>query len=276
MDYKGESARGWSTVPAGWSHAKEYEPGTKEFFEQVLAKRSTQEMPWLFEVIPFAQTRGQKVLELGHGAGYDAYAFCQNGADYTGIDIAPANPARLRAHLGFFDFHPNVMLGDAENLMFPDGCFDVVFSNGVLHHTPDIGKAFRETYRVLKPGGQFWVIVYHRDSVFHWWSWVFFRYILLGNFRRQSYRDALSDIESVQGSAKPLVNVYSRRQVAALLRAAGFVVDEIKIRKLEKQDVASPGFVYRWAQKHIPQRWYDKVGEYFGWYIIAKGRKPLV
>ncbi len=274
MDYKQESARGWSTTPAGWTHAREFAPGTKEFFETVLEKRSTQEMPWLFKVIPFEQTRDKKVLELGHGAGYDAYAFCKNGADYTGIDIAPSNPPRLRAHLGFFNFKPKVALGDAENLMFSDDSFDVVFSNGVLHHTPDMGKAFCEAYRVLKPGGQFWVIVYHRDSIFHWWTWVFIRYIVLGYFRRQSYRDALSDIESVQGSAKPLVNLYTRGQVRTMLHEAGFAVEDIKVRKLEKQDIGMPGFALRWIQQHVPQSGFDKLGEYFGWYVIGKARKP--
>jgi ubiquinone/menaquinone biosynthesis C-methylase UbiE len=273
MDYKKESSRGWSATPAGWTHAKEYAPGTKEFFETVLEKRSTQELTALLKVIPFEQTRGKKVLELGHGAGYDAYAFCKNGADYTGIDIATANPPRLLSHLGFYDFKPKVMLGDAENLMFPDETFDVVFSNGVLHHTPDMGKAFQEAYRVLKPGGEFWVIVYHRDSIFHWWSWVFFRGILLGYFRKQSYREALSDIESVQGGAKPLVNVYTRGQVKTLLQNTGFTVNNIMVRKLEKQEITLPSFLHR-QMSRLPQRWFDKVGEYFGWYVVGMARKP--
>jgi SAM-dependent methyltransferase len=273
-DYKKESSRGWSTTPAGWTHAKEFAPGTKEFFEQVVEKRSTQELASLLQIIPFEQTRDKKVLELGHGAGYDAYAFCKNGANYTGIDIATANPPRLLSHLGFYNFKPKVMLGDAENLMFSDSTFDVVFSNGVLHHTPNMGKAFQEAYRVLKPGGEFWVVVYHRDSIFHWWSWVLFRYILMGQFRKQSYRDSLSDIENVQGSAKPLVNVYTRGQVRNLLKEAGFVVEDIKVRKLEKKDMWMPRHVFKWIDKHLPQSWYDKLGEYFGWYVVGMARKP--
>jgi SAM-dependent methyltransferase len=273
MDYKQESARGWSSTPAGWAHAQDLAPGSKEFFEAVIQKRSTEEMPWLFEVIPFTQARGRRVLELGHGAGYDAYTFCKNGADYTGIDIAPANPPRLLSHLSFFGYKPKVMLGDAENLMFPSNSFDIVFSNGVLHHTPNMGKAFQEAYRVLKTGGEFWVLVYNRDSIFHWWSTVFFRHILFGGFRKRSYRQAMSQIETMNTDAAPLVNVYSRGQVRKLLSEAGFTVSDVKVRKLAKSDVASPGFIYRWAEKHVPQRWYDKLGEYFGWYVIAKARK---
>jgi SAM-dependent methyltransferase len=273
MDYKQQSARGWSNSPAGWTHAEAYAPGTREFFDTVLQKRSTEEMPWLFEVIPFEQARDKKVLELGHGAGYDAYAFCQNGADYTGIDIAPANPPRVVAHLGFYGFNPKVMQGDAEQLMFGDETFDIVFSNGVLHHTPDMGAAFRETNRVLKPGGQFWVIVYHRDSIYHWWSSVFFRYILKGGIFRQSYRDMLSEIEST-GDARPLVNVYSRRQMKRHLKDAGFVVDSLKVRKLQCWDIAMPRFMYRWVSRHIPQKWFDRLGRHVGWYVVALAHKP--
>jgi ubiquinone/menaquinone biosynthesis C-methylase UbiE len=273
-DYKKESAQGWSAAPAGWTHAREFEPGTKEFFETVIEKRSMIEMPWLAKVIPFEQTRGQKVLELGHGAGYDAYAFCKHGANYTGIDIAPANPPRLRQHLSFYHFEPKVLRGDAENLMFPDNTFDVVFSNGVLHHTPNIAKSFQEAYRVLKPGGEFWVIVYHRDSIFHWWSTVLFNHYLSSAYRTRSYADTLSKIERVEaGGAKPLVNVYSRGQVKHLLKDAGFIVYDIKVRKLQQEDIALPGRIYRRMPK-LPVKWLDKIGEYVGWYVIGKARKP--
>ncbi|MFN8376379.1 MAG: methyltransferase domain-containing protein [Anaerolineae bacterium] len=274
MDYKKESSRGWSTTPAGWSHAQEYAPGTKEFFEQVIEKRSTVELASLLKIIPFEQARGKKVLELGHGAGYDAYAFCKNGADYTGIDIATANPPRLKSHLGFYGFQPKVMLGDAENLMFPSETFDIVFSNGVLHHTPNIQKAFEETFRVLKPGGEFWVIVYHRDSIFYWWSTVLWRHLLYGGIRKRSIQRALSQVETMNNDAAPLVNVYSRGQLYHLLAATGFDVREIRVRKLAKSDMAMPRRIFRWLDKHVPQSWYDKVGEYFGWYVMGKARKP--
>ena len=71
-----------------------------------------------------------------------------------------------KKHLGFYGYYPRVLEGDAENFQFEDESFDIVFSNGVLHHTPDIGKSFREAYRVLKQGGEFWVIMYHKNSIF--------------------------------------------------------------------------------------------------------------
>src|SRR5207245_4997879 len=53
---------------------------------------------------------------------------------------------------------------DAENLDFNDNSFDLVYSHGVLHHTPDTARAVREIHRVLRPGGRAVVMLYHRNS----------------------------------------------------------------------------------------------------------------
>ncbi|MGB7342172.1 MAG: class I SAM-dependent methyltransferase [Phototrophicaceae bacterium] len=166
--HKQQSQAVWDASPAGTTFARGAKPGTKEFFERVLKKRSEYEQPWLFEIISFAEMRDKKVLELGCGAGYDAYEFCRQSANYTGIDIATENPKRTQQHLAYYNYEPKVIRGDVENLMFPDETFDVVFSNGVLHHTPHMEKSFQEAYRVLKPGGEFNVILYHRNSIFYW------------------------------------------------------------------------------------------------------------
>src|SRR6185312_8029573 len=55
-------------------------------------------------------------------------------------------------------------VADAERLDFPDNSFDIVYSHGVLHHTPDTAGAIREVHRVLRPGGRALVMLYHRNS----------------------------------------------------------------------------------------------------------------
>jgi ubiquinone/menaquinone biosynthesis C-methylase UbiE len=269
---KSAAQQTWTANPAGWTYGGGAAPGTKEFFDNVLAKRSTEEQPWLFDLVPFATFRGKQVLELGCGAGYDAYAFCKNGADYTGIDLTPDNPLRTRTHLSFYGLEPKTLVGDAEQLMFPNASFDAAFSNGVLHHTPDMRQSFCEIQRVLKPGGDFWVILYHKDSIFHWLNVWLYGYILRGGFLKYSYRERLSMIEYTSSGARPLVNLYRRHEVAALLEQTGFQVDQICVRKLVWKDMPGPGFLHRLYQL-IPQGWYDQLGKFFGWYIIAHAHK---
>jgi SAM-dependent methyltransferase len=263
----------WGASPAGTTYGGGAEPGSRAFFEAVLAKRRTQEMTWLNEVFPFSSSRGLRVLEVGCGAGYDAYEFCRNGAIYTGVEIAPENVIRTRTHLGIFGYEPKVVEGDAESLPFPDESFDIVFSNGVLHHTPDLDAALREIHRVLMPGGRFWMTVYHRDSVFYWLSLGLFDHVLRGGFRTRTFKERVAMIEFTTSASLPLVNVYSRRQVRRALQRAGLHVDRIAVRKLLREDLPDVGPLNRFTQR-TPQSVLDGIGRWFGWYVVALSRKP--
>jgi SAM-dependent methyltransferase len=263
----------WGASPAGWTFGEGAEPGSREFFEAVLERRSTYEQPWLPDVIPFASFAGKQVLEIGCGAGYDAYELTRNGADYTGIDITPENPERVRKHLAYYGFEPNVIEADAEALPFDDASFDVVYSNGVLHCTPDMPRAFREALRVLRPGGEFYLSVYNRDSIVYWLNLGLTEQFLKGGFRKQSLKTRLAMVEHTTSDQLPLVNVYSARQLRSILRDAGFAPASTKIRKLVAEDLPwLPGLTRVW--RRIPQRWLDQVGRKWGWYVWAHARKP--
>ena len=269
-DGKEAARQVWGASPAGWVYGEGAAIGSKEYFENVLRKRSNYELPWLFEVFPFGTTKGKRVLEIGCGAGYDAYEFCRNGAIYTGIDITPQNIERTKQHLGLFGFNAGIQLGDAEKLDFPDASFDVVFSNGVLHHIPDIGRAFDEVYRVLKPQGEFWVTLYHKNSLFYRFTTCLWTHILKGGFRKLNLKERRSLIEYTTSEAKPIVNVYSRREVQALIQKAKLSVEFLGCRKLVHEDF--PGTIYRLVRP-VPQRFLDRLARLFGWYIVVRARK---
>src|SRR5206468_12184051 len=159
------------------------------------------------------------------------------GARYTGIDITPENPPRTRAHLAHYGLTPALARADAEDWPFRSECFDVVFSNGVLHHTPDIGRSLREAWRVLAVGGDLWVVLYHRNSLYYRVTLFLFDHIVYRGFRRRTFRERLSMIEHTTSAERPLVNVYSRREVRTLLAEAGFEVASVWVRKLVIEDL---------------------------------------
>lgn len=72
----------------------------------------------------------------------------------------------------------DLQVADAENLPFADSSFDLVYSWGVLHHTPDTERAITEVLRILKPGGMAKIMVYHKYSFVGLMLWI--RYALLG------------------------------------------------------------------------------------------------
>jgi 2-polyprenyl-3-methyl-5-hydroxy-6-metoxy-1,4-benzoquinol methylase len=152
----------WQEHPCGTKFS-DAEMGTREFFDRVEAHRYSKE--WHIPIAAdFSSTRGLKVLEIGCGLGTDGAQFAKAGADYTGIDLTEASIELARQRFELSGLKGEFRVADAEQLDFGDATFDVVYSHGVLHHTPDTGTAVREVHRVLKPGGRAMVMLYHRGS----------------------------------------------------------------------------------------------------------------
>jgi SAM-dependent methyltransferase len=133
--------------------------------------------PFIEPFAAFDSTRGLKVLEIGVGLGADHQRFAEAGAELYGIDLTPRAVEFVRQRLAVMGLSSHLQVGDAENLEFADDTFDLVYSWGVIHHSPDTARAAREILRVLKPGGIFRVMVYHKRSIVGLMLWT--RYALL-------------------------------------------------------------------------------------------------
>jgi SAM-dependent methyltransferase len=113
-------------------------------------------------------------------------------------------------------------VGDAEQLDFSDDYFDVVYSWGVLHHTPDTPKAVSEVWRVLKPGGKGKVMIYHRWSLVGLMLWIRYALVRLrpwlslkdiyGQFLESSGTKAYSVAE-----ARQLFSAFSEVKISTVL-----------------------------------------------------------
>src|SRR5579883_605490 len=115
-------------------------------------------------LVPFAEAKGKEVLEIGIGNGADGVMFALNGGKYTGVDLTEAALEATRKHFQVLGLPGTVQKENAEHLSFADNTFDIVYSHGVLHHTPNIQKAIDEVWRVLKPGGRAIIMLYHKTS----------------------------------------------------------------------------------------------------------------
>jgi SAM-dependent methyltransferase len=152
----------WQAHPCG-SKFTEAEVGTRGFFEAVEEHRYRVE--WhIPEAAGFERARGLRVLEIGCGLGTDGARFARAGAVYTGVDLTEAAVSLARRRFELEGLPGEFRVADAEALEFADESFDLVYSHGVLHHTPDAAAAVREIHRVLAPGGRAVVMLYHRDS----------------------------------------------------------------------------------------------------------------
>ncbi|HEX6621888.1 MAG TPA: class I SAM-dependent methyltransferase, partial [Solirubrobacteraceae bacterium] len=95
-------------------------------------------------------------LEVGAGTGYFSLNMLQAGFvdDAVCTDISPGMLDALQANARRLDLDVATVACDAEELPFEDDSFDLVFGHAVLHHLPDLDRAFGEFRRVLRPGGR--------------------------------------------------------------------------------------------------------------------------
>jgi len=135
-----------------------------DYFSKIRERRYKLE-PFIRKIVRFQEWQGKKVLEIGCGIGIDGMEFAKNGADYTGIDISKESLELAQKYFNLNNQKANLLVADAEKLPFLDNTFDLVYSWGVLHHTPNPERAITEIYRVLKPEGRFCIMLYNRHSL---------------------------------------------------------------------------------------------------------------
>jgi len=148
----------------------------REGYEAQRAERYRLE-PYIPGFAGFARSKGLRTLEIGVGLGADHQSFVEGGADMHGVDLTPRAIEHTTRRLALFGLESKLTLGDAENLPFASESFDLVYSWGVLHHSPNTPKAFKEVLRVLKPGGTARIMVYSKWSLIGLMLWL--RYGLL-------------------------------------------------------------------------------------------------
>lgn len=207
MDAKQAVADFWEQASCGESLYLDSE--TVQGYRRQMAERYRLE-PYIETFAEFGRWTGKRVLEIGVGLGADHQRFAEAGAVLTGIDLTERAIAHVRHRFALLGLASDVRVGDAESLPFPDASFDLVYSWGVIHHSPDTARAARELLRVLKPGGEFRVMIYHRRSLIGLMLWI--RY---GLGRGLSLTEVYARyLES------PGTKAYSRADAAALFPGA--------------------------------------------------------
>jgi len=254
-----ESQQYWETYVNDIEVAQ-HEVGTREFFEDLRTFRyDPNRMGYMLaEMRRLAiEHPGGRVLEVGCGPGTDLRQLAALGLDATAIDMT-LNGARLATqHLRTFGLPGQVIVCDAEKLCFRDGAFDAVWSAGVLHHVDDTEGAIAEIYRVLKHGGTFVAVLYHK------YSWLYF---LSKAFR--------VNIEHADAEA-PIIKTYSKKQGRQLLRQFRNVEVwlERPPRPAKSTRKGLKAFLFNRVLCPIfmllPQAW----GKAIGWHLVLRGQK---
>ena len=265
-DDKQRAREQWTHDPAGAVYGREHDFATREFFDTVERHRYEEYAPWMPRLMGFDQFAGKRLLEVGCGMGTDLLQFARGGADVTGVDLTPRSIEISRRHFQLYGEQAQFANTDAEHLPFADESFDVVYSNGVLHHTPDTAGAVREVHRVLRPNGLARVMLYHRNSWNYCFEIILHRGLLRGQLLRGRSPEEIMGryVEVNEGAGRPLVKAYSRRQARELFSMFRDV--KIEVRQLTRDD-------FYFVGQALPQRIIDALGRRIGWNVIISARK---
>jgi ubiquinone/menaquinone biosynthesis C-methylase UbiE len=261
-DLKEEVREFWNAEPCGSRYL-----GELADFEAHSRARYELE-PYIPEFAQFSSSRGLKVLEIGVGMGADYLEWLKAGANATGVDLSAISLERARHRCGVAGYKPDLRVADAERLPFPDNTFDVVYSYGVMHHSPDTAQCLREASRVLKPGGAARIMVYHHPSLTGMMLWL--RY---GIFR-ESLRDTV-----YQHLESPGTKTYTHADVRTLMNN----FEDLRLRQvfspgdllLHQPSARFQSWVYRLVWKFFPRTLVRKFGSRWGLFLLISGRKPL-
>jgi ubiquinone/menaquinone biosynthesis C-methylase UbiE len=145
--------------------------------------------PYIIDFANFHEGKDKDVLEIGVGMGADHIEWAKSKPkSLTGVDLTPKAVDHTKKRLSVYGLTSDVKVADAEKLPFDDDSFDLVYSWGVLHHSPNTPQAINEVYRVLRPGGIARIMIYHKYSLTGYMLWI--RY---GLFKGRLFR-SLGDI----------------------------------------------------------------------------------
>lgn len=160
-DLKAAVKAHWASEPCG---TRAVDPKDRSaYFEQIESERY-QWQPYIRGFAQFETGKGKKVLEVGVGAGTDFVSWVRHGAHACGVDLTREATRLTRERLVLQGLNADVMQADGEALPFESGTFDIVYSFGVLHHSPETALAIEEVRRVLKPGGTARIMLYHANG----------------------------------------------------------------------------------------------------------------
>ena len=187
------------------------------FYESQANERYALE-PWIKPFARFNEGKGKRVLELGVGMGADYLEWLKSGGHAIGIDFTPRAVGHTARRCALAGRRSLLAVADAELLPFAEGTFDLVYSWGVAHHSPDTAAVFREIARILRPGGVARIAIYHYPS---WGSFLIWaRAALLQGRLFESVRSVVANnLES------PGTKLFTLREARELCRPFSRILD---------------------------------------------------
>jgi len=194
----------------------------RRFFEDARTLMDWGQLPF-DNLMDFDSLLDKDVLEIGCGNGSHAQLLAPRVGSYTGIDITPYAVKSTTERMRCFGFKGAAVRMDAERMEFPDLSFDYIWSWGVIHHSANTRRILEEMHRVLRPGGEATVMVYHRS----FWNYYVFSGLFAGVFKGYLLRSRSLHKTRQKMIDGAIARYYTMREWDALVRDLFTVKDTL-------------------------------------------------
>jgi 2-polyprenyl-3-methyl-5-hydroxy-6-metoxy-1,4-benzoquinol methylase len=260
--------RYWDARPCNVRHSPK-PVGSKEYFDEVEARKYLVE-PHIPAFAEFDRWSGKRVLEVGCGIGTDSINFARAGAKLTAVELSSESLriAEQRADVMGVTDRVRFVQANAEELTsaLDDEPYDLIYSFGVIHHTPRPEQALAEMRALAAPRGTLKLMIYHRRS----WK-VFWIVAAQGHGRFWKTDELVAEYSEAQTGC-PVTFAYTRGEAQALVENSGFRVQDLHVDHVfpyrvrdyvEYRYVKEPYF--RW----MPEPLFRAFERRFGWHLLV-------
>ncbi|MBI9047056.1 MAG: class I SAM-dependent methyltransferase [Anaerolineaceae bacterium] len=225
------------------------------------------------KIFNYEKFKNGKVLEIGCGMGCMAMNWAQHGANVTAIDLNPIAVEMTKKRFQVFGLEGKIQEADAESLPFDDNYFDYVYSWGVLHHSPGIEESISEIYRVLRPGGEIGIMLYHRNSILYRFIVEYIEGFL--NMEKQFLNQLELSSRYGDGAREegnPHTWPMTRSEIRLLLNKFDEVTTQVfgtDIKDILNQWLPSFG-------NNLPEKMLNALAKRIGWSVWSEAKKTIV
>lgn len=258
----------WDARPCNIRHSPS-PVGTRQYFEEVEARKYFVE-PHIPLFAQFDRWEGKRVLEIGCGIGTDTISFARAGASVTAVDLSAESVALAERRAEVFGLRDRIQfhVANAEELVqaVPPEPYDLVYSFGVIHHTPHPERIIEQVRRhYTGPETVFKCMVYHK------YAWKVFS-IILGEGHGAFWKSAeLVARSSEAESGCPVTYTYSKRDARRLLEPH-FKVEDARVEHIfpyRIRDYVQHRYVRNWYFRAMPTPMFRLLERRLGWHLLV-------
>ncbi len=257
----------WNARPCNIRHSTA-DVGTEEYFNQVEARKYFVE-PHIPGFADFEKWRGKRVLEIGCGIGTDTMNFARAGAEVTAVDLSAESIKLAKTRAEVFGLSDRIQFfeANAERLsdFIPEGKFDLVYSFGVIHHSPFPEKIIAQIHdNFVASGSTLKLMVYNRHS------WKVFWMLCQERFRFWKLDDIIAKHSEAQTGC-PVTYSYSKKTIVDLI-GDGFKANDIFVDHIFPYQI--PKYVKyeyekEWYFRMLPDSVFRALERKLGWHLCV-------